>query len=91
MAMAASAFADMSHRGSIECLPSGIYGWEPADPDNLSAADFERVFAEAADIEVLLVGTGTRPETPAWGPARAIARRRRQGRLDVDRRGAAHL
>ena len=25
-------FADMSHRGSILCLPSGIHGWEPADP-----------------------------------------------------------
>jgi uncharacterized protein len=24
-------FADMSHRGSILCLPSGIHGWEPAD------------------------------------------------------------
>ena len=26
------AFADMSHRGSLLCLPSGIYGWEPKDP-----------------------------------------------------------
>ena len=25
-------FADMSHRGSLLCLPSGIYGWEPKDP-----------------------------------------------------------
>ncbi len=23
-------FADMSHRGSLLCLPSGVYGWEPA-------------------------------------------------------------
>ncbi|EFG37835.1 hypothetical protein BAZG_01166 [Brucella sp. NVSL 07-0026] len=22
-------FAEMSHRGSILCLPSGIHGWEP--------------------------------------------------------------
>uniref|UniRef100_UPI0019535063 hypothetical protein n=1 Tax=Stenotrophomonas maltophilia TaxID=40324 RepID=UPI0019535063 len=22
-------FADMSHRGSILCLPSGIHGWAP--------------------------------------------------------------
>ncbi len=29
-------FADMSHRGSILCLPSGIYGWEPADPAMLA-------------------------------------------------------
>ena len=51
-------FADMSHRGSILCLPSGIYGWEPGDPAAFDLADFERVLAEAADIEILLVGTG---------------------------------
>jgi uncharacterized protein len=51
-------FADMSHRGSLLCLPSGIYGWEPVDPVALTAADFERLFEEAADVEVLLVGMG---------------------------------
>ena len=51
-------FADMSHRGSLLCLPSGIYGWEPKDPAALVADDFARVFAEAADIEILLVGSG---------------------------------
>jgi uncharacterized protein len=52
-------FADMSHRGSLLCLPSGIYGWEPRDPAALARADFARLFAEAAGIEVLLVGMGT--------------------------------
>ena len=33
-------FADMSHRGSLLCLPSGIYGWEPKDPLALTAEDF---------------------------------------------------
>lgn len=51
-------FADMSHRGSILCLPSGVYGWEPKDPQNLAAGDLARVLDEAAGIEVLLVGTG---------------------------------
>lgn len=53
-------FADMSHRGSILCLPSGIYGWEPADPLNLHlrVEDFDKVFAEAENIEILIVGTG---------------------------------
>jgi uncharacterized protein len=52
-------FADMSHRGSILCLPSGIHGWEPADPERLVPADFEAVVAEAEGVEILLVGTGT--------------------------------
>ncbi|MET3660004.1 Mth938-like domain-containing protein [Aquamicrobium ahrensii] len=51
-------FAEMSHKGSILCLPSGIYGWEPADRERLTAADFSRVLAEAAEIEIFLVGTG---------------------------------
>lgn len=51
-------FAEMSHRGSILCLPSGVHGWEPADPAAFSPDDFSRILAEAADIEVLLVGCG---------------------------------
>jgi len=51
-------FADMSHRGSLLCLPSGVHGWEPADPAALTEADFTRVLAEADGIGILLVGTG---------------------------------
>jgi uncharacterized protein len=51
-------FAGMSHRGSILCLPSGIHGWEPRDPGALVEADFDRLIAESADIEILLVGMG---------------------------------
>jgi uncharacterized protein len=51
-------FADMSHRGSILCLPSGIYGWDMAEGAPLDRAALAKVFAEAAGIEVLLVGTG---------------------------------
>ncbi|MEP9388434.1 Mth938-like domain-containing protein [Mesorhizobium sp. KR9-304] len=60
-------FADMSHRGSILCLPSGIHGWEPADPAALSLKDFERVFRQADKIEILLVGSGRelKPLPPA--------------------------
>ena len=52
-------FAEMSHRGSILCLPSGIHGWEPGDAGALRLDDFERVFQQAEKIEILLVGTGT--------------------------------
>jgi uncharacterized protein len=49
-------FAGMSHRGSLLCLPSGIYGWAPALPIDL--ASLEKVLAEADAIDTLLVGTG---------------------------------
>ncbi len=51
-------FADMSHRGSLLLLPSGIYGWEMDETMPLSVENFRRVLDDAADIEVLLVGTG---------------------------------
>ena len=51
-------FADMSHRGSILCLPSGIHGWEPADPAHLTVDDFAALFQAADAVDILLVGTG---------------------------------
>ncbi|ERU00624.1 hypothetical protein P041_00337 [Brucella sp. 04-5288] len=51
-------FAEMSHRGSILCLPSGIHGWEPKNPLLLSRADLGAILEEASYIEILLVGTG---------------------------------
>lgn len=51
-------FADMSHRGAILCLPSGIYGWQP-QAGVPSAADLAQAVAEAEAIEILLIGTGT--------------------------------
>ena len=51
-------FAEMSHRGSLMCLPSGIYAWNLHSVDEFSIHGFERVFEEASDIEILLLGTG---------------------------------
>lgn len=51
-------FADMSHRGSILCLPSGVHGWDVVEDQPLTMDLFKRVLAETRDIEFLLVGTG---------------------------------
>ena len=51
-------FADMSHRGSLMCLPSGIYGWNAAEPADLVETGFDVLFAEADTIEVCLIGSG---------------------------------
>lgn len=51
-------FADMSHRGSILCLPSGIWAWSVAEPAGITTQTLDKIFAEAADIELLLFGTG---------------------------------
>lgn len=50
-------FADMSHRGSIVCVPSGIYGLDMKAPLP-TMDDIKHVLDEADKIEVFLVGTG---------------------------------
>ncbi|HEV7321979.1 MAG TPA: Mth938-like domain-containing protein [Ensifer sp.] len=51
-------FADMSHRGSILMLPSGVYAWDVEEGDPVTVESLRKVLDEAQDIEVLLVGTG---------------------------------
>jgi uncharacterized protein len=51
-------FADMSHRGDLMCLPSGIYGWQAPAADAIDETALARVIAESEAIEILLVGTG---------------------------------
>lgn len=51
-------FADMSHRGSVICLPSGIHGWEVSQFDQITEASFEKLVADAAEVDVLLIGCG---------------------------------
>ncbi len=51
-------FADMSHRGSIICLPSGIWAWPPATAADIDAKSLRRAMEEAPEIEMLLIGTG---------------------------------
>lgn len=55
-------FAGMSHRGSILCLPSGIYGWDITAFADLTRETLERVFDESDEIDVLLIGTGAVPQ-----------------------------
>ena len=51
-------FADMSHRGSILILPSGIHAWSISSVSDLTAMSFQELFAEAQYIDFVLIGTG---------------------------------
>lgn len=51
-------FADMSHRGSILCLPSGIHGWSAVDATDITVDGLAQALQEAGDYEVLLIGSG---------------------------------
>ena len=80
-------FAEMSHTGSILALPSGIHRWEPPAPFRHEEALYAAILAEAADIDVVLIGTGTvplpLPETLRW-----LFREKRMS-VDVMTTGAA--
>jgi uncharacterized protein len=52
------AFADMSHRGSLLCLPDGIWAWDVTQPQQIDKYSLERMFAAANSIDTLIVGTG---------------------------------
>jgi uncharacterized protein len=51
-------FRDMSHRGSLLCLPSGVFGWKPDDGGQLELADFRAILDAPEGIGFVLLGTG---------------------------------
>ena len=51
-------FANMSHRGSLLCLPTGMHKWDVTSPAEISLDNLAPVFAAAAELDVLLVGLG---------------------------------
>jgi len=58
-------FADMSHRGSILCLPSGVFAWNATAAADLRAADFDFVLSTLEPPIAVLLGTGTEQVWPA--------------------------
>lgn len=58
-------FADMSHRGSLHFLPSGVTEWQARFADGLEVADFAVVFNESSALELLLLGCGAEIVLPS--------------------------
>ena len=69
-------FADMSHKGSLLCLPSGMHAWGATVPAEITLASLAPVFAVADQLDVLMVGLGK--DLVGFDPAiRAALRERR--------------
>ena len=51
-------FGGMSHRGSLLCLPSGVWAWPVVSAGDITEQSLERVFAEADEIGLFLLGAG---------------------------------
>jgi uncharacterized protein len=52
-------FADKSHRGSLLCLPDGVWAWPVARALDIDERSLALVFAKANELDTLIVGTGT--------------------------------
>jgi uncharacterized protein len=74
------AFADMSHRGSLLCLPDAIWAWPVTRAEDIDRAALARVFAAAAGIDTLIIGTGT----DVWLPPPALREALRAVRVVLD-------
>ena len=51
-------FAQMSHRGSILALPTGMHAWSVTAAAGLTMESLAPVIAIAGEIDVLLIGLG---------------------------------
>lgn len=80
-------FAEMSHRGSILALPSGIMAWSPTTAADVTEDALAPVFAQGSEVELVLLGTGV-DIAPIGAPLRQRFREAGIG-LDVMQTGAA--
>ena len=70
----------MSHRGSLLCLPSGIWAWPVTRAADIDEAALAPVFAEAEEIGLFLLGTGDVP----WGMPGELWKRLRALKVNVE-------
>jgi uncharacterized protein len=54
-------FGGMSHRGSLLCLPDGIWAWPVTSLAELNAALLEPAFVRAERLDFFLIGAGSDP------------------------------
>jgi uncharacterized protein len=73
-------FGDMSHRGSLLCLPSGVWAWPVVQTADVDETALAPVFAEAADIGLFLLGTGD----DRWTVPDALADRFRALKINLE-------
>ena len=74
------AFAEMSHRGSLLCLPDAIWAWPVTRAVDIDKASLQRVFAAADGIDTLIIGTGTE----VWLPPSSLREALRAVKVVLD-------
>ncbi|MEP7032026.1 MAG: MTH938/NDUFAF3 family protein [Pseudolabrys sp.] len=73
-------FAGMSHRGSILCLPDGVWAWPVTSLVELTETVLAPVFARGDVLDVFLIGGGREP----WVLPEPLRARFRELSISVD-------
>lgn len=73
-------FAGMSHRGSLLCLPDGIWAWPVATPDDLTVELMALVLSRASELDFFILGTGA----ASWIMPELLRARLRDTHIAVD-------
>jgi uncharacterized protein len=73
-------FADMSHRGSLLCLPDGLWAWPVTAPSEINGATLAQVLAQLDALDFFIIGTGNSP----WIVPERLRMRFRDSHVSVD-------
>jgi uncharacterized protein len=73
-------FADMSHRGSLLCLPDGLWAWPVTAPSEINGATLAQVLAQLDALDFFIIGTGNSP----WIVPERLRMRFRDAHVSVD-------
>ena len=73
-------FAGLSHRGSLLCLPDGIWAWPVTEPAQASEETLARVFAQTGELDFFVFGTGAAP----WMMPEPLRARFRAAQVSLD-------
>ena len=73
-------FAGMSHRGSLLCLPDGIWAWPVTSAADLSEQTLAPVFTRIDSLDFVLIGSGR----DLWVLPEPLRRRFRDAQISAD-------
>jgi uncharacterized protein len=73
-------FDEMSHRGSLLCLPDSMWAWPVTAPQQIDRYSLARVFEKANGIDTLIVGTGN----DVWLPPNDLREALRNLHVGID-------
>ena len=73
-------FGGMSHRGSLLCLPDGIWAWPVATIAAVTAAALAQVFARSGNLDFFILGAGSEP----WIAPEPLRARFRAAQISLD-------